>query len=65
MRSDISLTNLSSIPIKNEAALSYHIDNFNKSFSSMGITVELRGLRGGEAEALSLYSKIKSALLFI
>jgi very-short-patch-repair endonuclease len=33
------------VSIKDEAALNHHIDNFNKSFSSMGITVERREIK--------------------
>jgi hypothetical protein len=40
------------VSIKDEVALNCHIDNFNKSFSSIGITVERREIKSECAATL-------------
>jgi very-short-patch-repair endonuclease len=45
------------VSIKDEAALNCHIFNFNKSFSSMGITVEQREIRSECAARLKKFGK--------
>jgi very-short-patch-repair endonuclease len=43
--------------IKDESVLNCHIDNFNKSFSSMGITVERREIKSECAATLKKFGK--------
>jgi Protein of unknown function (DUF559) len=45
------------VSIKDEAALNCHIDNFNKSFSHMGITVERREVKSECAATLKKFDK--------
>jgi hypothetical protein len=45
------------VSIKDEAVLNCHIDNFNKSFSSIGITVELREIKSECTATLKKFGK--------
>ena len=45
------------VSIKDEAALNCHIDSFNKSFSSMGITVERREIKSECNATLNKFGK--------
>jgi very-short-patch-repair endonuclease len=45
------------VSIKDEAVLNYHIDNFNKSFSSMGITVDRREIKSECNATLKKFGK--------
>ena len=45
------------VSIKDEGVLNYHIDNFNKSFSSMGITVDRREIKSECNATLKKFGK--------
>jgi hypothetical protein len=51
------------VSIKDEAALNCHIDNFNKSFSSMGITVEQLDIKSECNATLKKFDKEDNELL--
>lgn len=45
------------VSIKDEDALNWHIDNFNKSFSSIGITVDRREIKSECTATLKKFGK--------
>ena len=51
------------VSIKDESVLNCHIDNFNKSFSSIGITVERREIKSECAAKLKKFGKEDNELL--